>query len=162
MFAASRGENVTRNINAVEEKVAHNPTTELRNINLQENSIPSIKFSQLNGPPLPRQLFPFYSIFQPPLTVIPIVKFSRLVVKTLSLLIEYNTGLIGKKQIPASQQSVGVTLPTATDDDVGKAVMENETLKKSCVANVLTELNTECSQLCSVNDPSMLRCKAES
>ena len=39
VFAASRGENVTRNINAVEEKVAHNPTTELRNINLQENSI---------------------------------------------------------------------------------------------------------------------------
>ena len=163
-FAASRGESVTRNINAVEEKVAHNPTTKLRNINLQENSIPSInkQFSQWNGPPLPRQLFPFYSIFQPPLTVVPIVNFSRPVVKTLSLLIEYNTGLIEKKQIPASQQSVGVTLPTATDDDVGKAVMENETLKKSCVANVLTELNTECSQLCSVNDPSMLRCKAES
>ena len=40
--------------------------------------------------------------------------------------------------------------------------MENETLKKSCVAKVLTELNIECSQLCSVNDPSMLRCKAES
>ena len=163
-FAASRGENVTRNINAVEEKVAHNPTTELRNINLQENSIPSInkQFSQWNGPPLPRQLFPFYSIFQPPLTVVPIVNFSRPVVKTLSLLIEYNTGLIEKKQIPASRQSVGLTLPTATDDNVGKAVMENETLKKSCVANVLTELNTECSQLCSVNDPSMLRCKAES
>ena len=155
-FVASRGENVTRNINAVEEKVAHNPTTELRNINLQENSIPSInkQFSQWNGPPLPRQLFPFYSIFQPPLTVVPIVNFSRPVVN--------NTGLIEKKQIPASRQSVGVTLPTATDDDVGKAVMENETLKKSCVANVLTELNTECSQLCSVNDPSMLRCKAES
>ena len=84
------------------------------------------------------------------------MNFSRPVVKTLSLLIEYNTGLIEKKQIP------GLTLPTATDDDVGKAVMENETLKKSCVANVLTELNTECSQLCSVNDPSMLRCKAES
>ena len=49
VFAASRGENVARNINAVEEKVAHNPTTELRNINLQENSIPSInkQFSQL-------------------------------------------------------------------------------------------------------------------
>ena len=48
VFAASRGENVTRNINAVEEKEAHNPTTELRNINLQENSIPSInkQFSQ--------------------------------------------------------------------------------------------------------------------
>ena len=90
-FAASRGENVTRNINAVEEKVAHNPTTELRNINLQENSIPS---SQWNGLPLPRQLFPFYSILQPPLTVVPIVNFSRPVVKTLSLLIEYNTGLI--------------------------------------------------------------------
>ena len=26
VFAASRGENVTRNINAVEKKVAHNPT----------------------------------------------------------------------------------------------------------------------------------------
>ena len=39
-FAASRDENVTRNINAVEEKVAHNPTTDLRNINLQDNSIP--------------------------------------------------------------------------------------------------------------------------
>ena len=79
VFAASRGENVTRNINAVKEKVAHNPTTELRNINLQENSIPSInkQFSQWNGPSLPRQLFPFYSIFQPPLTVVPIVNFSR-------------------------------------------------------------------------------------
>ena len=40
--------------------------------------------------------------------------------------------------------------------------MESGTLNKSCVANVLTELNTECSQLCSVNDPSVLRCKAES
>ena len=59
-----------------------------------------------------------------------IVKFSRRVVKTLSLLIDYNTGLIEKKQIPASRQSVGLTLPTAADDDVGKAVMENETLKK--------------------------------
>ena len=128
VFAASRGENVTRNINAVEEKVAHNPTTELRNINLQENSIPSInkQFSQWNGPPLPRQLFPFYSIFQPPLAVVPIVNFSEGVVKTLSLLIEYNTGLIEKKQILASRRSVGLTLPTATDDDVGKAVMEKE------------------------------------
>ena len=90
------------------------------------------------------------------------MNFSRPVVKTLSLLIEYNTGLIGKKQIPASRQSVCLKLLTATDDDVAKAVMENETLKKSCVANVLPELNTECSQLCSVNDPSMLRCKAES
>ena len=145
-------------------KVAHNPTTLPRNISLQENSIPSInkQFSQWNGPPLPRQLFPFYSIFQPPLTVVPIANFSRPFVKTLSLLIEYNTGLIEKRQIPASRQSVGLTLPTATDDDVGKAVMENETLKNSCVANVLTELNTECSRLCSVNDPSMLRCKAES
>ena len=66
-FAASRGENVTRNIkniNALEEKVAHNPTTELRSINLQENSIPSInkQFSQWNGPPAPRQLFPFYNM----------------------------------------------------------------------------------------------------
>ena len=96
MFAASRGENVTRNINAVEEKVAQNPTIELRNINLQENSTPSInkQFSQGNGPPLPRQLFPFYSIFQPLLTVVPIVDFSRPFVKTLSLLIEYNIGLI--------------------------------------------------------------------
>ena len=96
VFAASRSENVTRNINAVEEKAAHNPTTELRNINPRENSIPSInkQFSQWNGPPLPRQLFPFYSIFQPPLTVVPIVNFSRPVVKTLSPLIEYNTGLI--------------------------------------------------------------------
>ena len=70
VFAASRGENVTRNINAMEEKVAHNPTTKLRNINLQENSIPSInkQFSQRNGPPLPQQLFPFYSSLQPPLT----------------------------------------------------------------------------------------------
>ena len=95
MFAASRGKNVTRNINAMEEKVAHNPTTELRNINLQENSIPSInkQFSRWNGPPLPRQLFPFYSSFQPLLTVIPIVNFSRPVVKTLSLLIEYNIRL---------------------------------------------------------------------
>ena len=137
--------------------------TELRNTNLQENSIPSInkQFCQWNGPPLPQQLFPFYSIFQSPLTVVPVVNFSRPVVKTLSLLIEYNTGLIKKKQIPASQQSVGLTLPTATDDDDAKAVMENETLKKLCVANVLTELNTECSQLCSVNDPSMLRCKAK-
>ena len=103
VFAASRGENLTGNINAVEEKVAHNPTTELRNINLQENLIPSInkQFSQRNGPPLPRQLFPFHSIFQPPLTVVPIVNFSRPVAKTLSLLIEYNTGLIEKKQIPA-------------------------------------------------------------
>ena len=93
VFAASRGENVTRNINAVEEKVAHNPTTQLRNINLQENSIPSInkQFSQWNGPPLPRQLFPFYSIFQPSLKVVPIVNFSRPVVKTLSLLIEIFT-----------------------------------------------------------------------
>ena len=90
-------------------------------------------------------------IFQPPLTVIPTVNFSWPVVKTLSLLIEYNTGLIEKKQIPASRQSVCLTLPTASDDDVAKAVMENETLKKSCIANVLT-----------VNDPSMLRCKAES
>ena len=164
VFAASRGENVIGNINAVEEKVAHNPTTELRNINLQENSIPSItkQFSQWNGPPLPRQLFPLHSIFQPPLTVVPIMNFSRPVVKTLSLLIEYNTGLIEKKQILASRQSVGLTLPTATDKDVAKAVMEKETLKKSCVAKVLAELNTECSQLCSVNDPSMLRCKAES
>ena len=100
----------------------HNPTTELRNVNLQENSIPSInkQFSQWNGPPLPRQLFPFYSIFQPSLTVVPIVNFSRPVVKTLSLLIEYNTGLIEKKQIPAFRQSVGLTLPTATVDDDGK------------------------------------------
>ena len=98
VFAASRGEIVTRNINAVEEKVKHNPTTA----------------------PLPRQLFPFYSIFQPSLTVVPIVNFSRPVVKTLSLLIEYNTGLIEKKQIPASRQSVGLTLPTATVDDDGK------------------------------------------
>ena len=89
------------------------------------------------------------------------MNFSRPVVKILLLLIEYNTGLIEKKQIPASRQSVCLKLPTATDDDVAKAVMENETLKKSCVANVLPELNTECSQLCSVNDPSMLRCKAE-
>lgn len=147
MFAASSGENVTRNINAVEEKVAHNPTTELRNINLQENSIPSInkKFSQWNGPPLPRQLYPFYSIFQPTLTVVSILNFSQPVVKSLSLLIEYNNGLIEKKQIHASRQSVCQKLPTATDDDVAKAVMENEILKKSCVANVLTELNTECS-----------------
>ena len=87
VFAASRSENVTRNINAVEEKAAHNPTTELRNIINKQ-------FSQWNGPPLPRQLFPLYSIFQPPLTVVPIVNFSRPVVKTLSLLIEYNTGLI--------------------------------------------------------------------
>ena len=122
VFAASRGEIVTRNINAVKEKVKHNPTTELRNVNLQENSIPSInkQFSQWNGPPLPRQLFPFYSIFQPSLTVVPIVNFSRPVVKTLSLLIEYNTGLIEKKQVPASRQSVGLTLPTATVDDDGK------------------------------------------
>ena len=57
-LAASRAENVTwniKNINALEEKVAHNPTTELRSINLQENSIPSInkQFSQWNGPPPP-------------------------------------------------------------------------------------------------------------
>ena len=131
VFAASRGKNVTRNINAVEEKVAHNPTTELRNINLQENSIPSInkQFSQWNGPPLPRQLYPFYSIFQPTLTVVPILNFSRPVVKTLSLLIEYNTGLIEKKQIHAFRQSVCQKLPTATDDDVAKAVVENETQK---------------------------------
>ena len=31
VFAASRGENVTRNINAVEKTVARNPTTELNN-----------------------------------------------------------------------------------------------------------------------------------
>ena len=76
-------ENLTRNINGVEEKVAHNPTTELRNINLQENSMPAInkQFSQCgNGPPLPGQLFPFNSIFQPPLTVVPVVNFSRPVV----------------------------------------------------------------------------------
>ena len=91
VFATSRGENVTRNINAMEVKVVHNPTTELTNINLQENSIPS---SQWNALPLPRQLYPFYSILQPPLTVVPIVNFSRPVVKTLSLLIEYNTGFI--------------------------------------------------------------------
>ena len=122
VFAASRGEIVTRNINAVEEKVKHNPTAELRNVNLQENSIPSInkQFSQCNGPPLPRQLFPFYSIFQPSLTVVPIVNFSRPVVKTLSLLIEYNTGLLEKKQIPASWQSVGLTIPKATVDNDGK------------------------------------------
>ena len=89
--------------------------------------------------------------FQPPLTVVPIVNFSWQVVKTLSLLIDYNTGLI---EIPASRQSVGLKLPTATDEDVAKAVMEDETLKKSCVTNVLTELNNGCSQLCSVNDPS--------
>ena len=68
VFAASRGEKITRNINAVEKKVAHNPTTELRNINLQENSIPSInkQFSQWNGPPPPRQLFPFYRYLSAP------------------------------------------------------------------------------------------------
>ena len=126
VFAASRCENVTRNINAVEEKVAHNPTTELRNINGCQKTQSDKQFSQWNGPPLPRQLFPFYSIFQPLLTVLHIVNFSRPVFKNLSLLIEYNTGLIEKKQILASRRSVGLTLPTATDDDVGKAVMENE------------------------------------
>ena len=126
MFAASGGENVTRNINAVEEKVARNPTTELRNINGCNLTQWDKQFSQWNGPPLPRQLFPFYSIFQPPLTVVPIVDFSRPFVKTLSLLIEYNTGIIEKKQIPASRRSVGLTLPTARDADVGKAVMKNE------------------------------------
>ena len=132
--------------------MAHNPTTELRNINLQENSIPSInnQFSQWNGPPLPRQLFPFYSIFQPPLTVVPIVNFSRPVVKTLSLLIEYNTGLIEKKQIPASRQSVGVTLPTATDDDVGKAVMENETQTPNCKFKFADFVNKELKERASL------------
>ena len=68
------------------------------------------QFSQWNGPLLSRQLNPFYSIFQPPLTVVPILNFSRPVVKTLSLLIEYNTGHIEKKQKPASRQSVCLKL----------------------------------------------------
>ena len=76
------------------------------------------------------------------------MNFCWLVVKTL---IEYNIRRIEKKQIPVSP----LKFPSATDDNVAKAVMENETLKKLCVANVLTEVNTECSQLCSVNDPSM-------
>ena len=96
-FAASRGENVTRNINAVEEKVAHIPTSELRNINLQDNSIPSInkQFSQWNEPPPPRQLFQFYSIFQPPLTVVPIVNSSRPVVNLV-----YKYGIVFRKESP--------------------------------------------------------------
>ena len=81
------------------------------------------------------------------------------VVKRLSVLTEYTTGFTETKEIAASRQSIALTLAKGSDEDVAKAVTKNDTVKRSCIANILNELSDQCSELCRLNNSSMLRSK---
>lgn len=120
------------------------------------------RFGQLSQPLPHRQLFPFYRVFQPPLLPLP-TQFMNLrpqpVVKRLSVLTEYTTGFTETKEIAASRQSIALTLAKGSDEDVAKVVMGNDAVKRSCIANILNELSDQCSELCRLNNSSMLRSK---
>jgi len=121
------------------------------------------RFGQLSQRLSHRQLFPFYRVFQPPLLPLP-TQFMNLspqpVVKRLSVLTEYTTGFTETNwEIAASRQSIALTLAKGSDEDVAKAVTENDAVKRSCIANILNELSDQCSELCRLNNSSMLGSK---
>lgn len=80
-------------------------------------------------------------------------------VESLTVTIKYKTGVNETLKFNETRKSIGFSLLKGSDDDVAKTIMKDTAIKRSCTNSLLTELKDQCSGLCRLNNPSMLRSK---
>ena len=69
-------------------------------------------------------------------------------VKSLTVIIESKTGFKETTKLNGTRNGIGFSLLKGSDDDVAKAIMKDNSIKQSCITNLLAELKDQCRELC--------------